>query len=595
MLRSGDEIGPYTLINKLGKGAFGVVWLAERRTRITTTTAALKIPLDDEITIESIKNEADLWVRASGHPNVLPIIEANIYDEQIIIASEYAPDGSLDSFLKRNGGVPPIESAVEIVAGILAGLEHLHSRSIIHRDLKPANILFQGATPRLADFGISRVLKSTGQSSNIMGTPSYMAPEAFDGKRNEQTDIWSVGVIFYQLLAGHLPYREEDITSLVGAILMRNPEPLPANVPKSLQNVVARALAKDTSLRYKSAAEMRAALRNPHETDPNFHVDKSIFTRQSPVQTMPPLPVHAPPAKRSNAPHVIYAIAGLAALAIIILGLGTLLKSDEKNAAVSEEKSAFANNRNAAAVNNVSVAAANVSKNQSTPVPVVTLTPPSGNLGVLDELNGSSTGNASGISYIDALNGKAAVFSRASESRIEYGNSIPTEGTLEWWINIKSGYSYTDYKLSSNEPHALLFTTAAGDVWYPGSAWLTLHSDGKVVFDLATTKYDGPKQTLIARNTGFTFNKWHALGISFGSQGQYIMLDGVIIASAPQNKQKLGRGGTHDAPVDIPTIGELVSGFWENNRYDSGFEGSVDRFRISNSQKDWYLSAESPK
>ncbi len=297
MLRSGDEIGPYTLINKLGKGAFGVVWLAERRTQITTTTAAIKIPLDEDISIESIKHEADLWVRASGHPNVLPIIEANIYDEQIIIASEYAPDGSLEAYLKKHGKAPTIESAVEIVAGILSGLEHLHSRNIIHRDLKPANILFQGNTPRLADFGISRVLKSTSQSSNIMGTPSYMAPEAFDGKRNEQTDIWSVGVIFYQLLAGHLPYREEDITSLVGAILMRNPEPLPREVPKPLQNVIARALAKDVNVRYKSAAEMRSALRNPHETDPNFQAEKSIYTVQSPINTLPPQPVYSQPEK----------------------------------------------------------------------------------------------------------------------------------------------------------------------------------------------------------------------------------------------------------------------------------------------------------
>ncbi len=341
MLHSGDEIGPYTLINKLGKGAFGVVWLAERRTQITTTTAALKIPLDEDISIESIKNEADLWVRASGHPNVLPIIEANIYDEQIIIASEYAPDGSLDAWLKKNGKAPTVESAVEIVSGILAGLEHLHSRNIIHRDLKPANILFQGTTPRLADFGISRVFKSTSQSSNIMGTPSYMAPEAFDGKRNEQTDVWSVGVIFYQLLAGHLPYQEEDITSLVGAILMRNPKPLPSGVPKPLQNVIARALAKDKNVRYKSAAEMRSALRNPHETDPNFQPEKSILTIVSPsVNTSPPQSFHQPIKEKSNTPHLIYAIAGLVAVLIVVglIGIYYLPISQNKSAEAETTK-----------------------------------------------------------------------------------------------------------------------------------------------------------------------------------------------------------------------------------------------------------------
>lgn len=261
MMRAGDQIGPYTLITKLGRGAFGIVWLAERRTTITTTSAALKIPLDADIELEAIRQEANLWVRASGHPNVLPIIEANIYDEYVVIASEYAPDGSLEAWLNKHGGkAPSIEAAVDVISGVLAGLEHLHSRHIIHRDLKPANILFQGNTPRLADFGVSRVLKTTSQSTVSAGTPAYMAPEAFDGKRNERTDLWSIGVLFYQLLTGRLPFPQTDITSLVGAILNRNPDPLPATVPAPFGAIINRALAKDASRRYQSAAEMRADL-----------------------------------------------------------------------------------------------------------------------------------------------------------------------------------------------------------------------------------------------------------------------------------------------------------------------------------------------
>jgi serine/threonine protein kinase len=323
MPRAGEQIGPYTLVNKLGRGAFGVVWLAERRTQITTTNAALKIPLDDDIDLNEIKQEADLWVRASGHPNVLPIIEADIYDDQIIIASEYAPDGSLTAWLNKRGGkAPNIETAVEIVCGILAGLEHLHARNIIHRDLKPANILFQSDTPRLADFGISRVLKSTSQSSIVAGTPAYMAPEAFDGKRNEQTDVWSIGVIFYLLLAGRLPFPQADITSLVGAILTRNPEPLPLSVPAPYQEIIARALAKDPRQRFKSAAEMRAALRNPRETNPNIERERNTFTaRPSPANTIPPQSFHSQPEKKSNAPRLIYAVTGLLAVFIVVVGI----------------------------------------------------------------------------------------------------------------------------------------------------------------------------------------------------------------------------------------------------------------------------------
>ena len=235
-LRSGDQIGPYTLVSKLGRGAFGVVWLAERRTAIAITKAALKLPLDDEIDIETVKQEADLWEQASGHPNVLPIIEANIYGDHVVIASEFVPDGSLESWMKRHGGkAPSIEAAVDMVVGILAGLEHLHSRHIIHRDLKPANILLQGQTPRLADFGIARVLKTVNHSATVAGTPHYMAPETFDGKRSPQTDVWAVGVILYQLLSGSLPYCGTDITALMAAIVRGIPTPLPTSIPKSLQ------------------------------------------------------------------------------------------------------------------------------------------------------------------------------------------------------------------------------------------------------------------------------------------------------------------------------------------------------------------------
>ncbi|HXG94367.1 MAG TPA: protein kinase [Blastocatellia bacterium] len=263
MFRAGDQIGPYTLVRKLGSGAFGAVWLADRQTPIATMRVALKVPHGEDIEIEAIKQEAAMWVQASGHPNVVPIIEANIYDGQVVIASEYIDSGSLEQWLAQNGGkAPTIEVAVEIATGILYGLEHLHSRHIIHRDLKPANLLLQGQIARLADFGISRMLKTTSKTALAAGTPSYMAPEAFDGKRNEQTDLWSVGVILYQMLAGRLPFPQTDMTSLIGAIVSKNPDPLPISVPAPLQAVINRAMAKDPALRFRTAVEMRIALRN---------------------------------------------------------------------------------------------------------------------------------------------------------------------------------------------------------------------------------------------------------------------------------------------------------------------------------------------
>jgi hypothetical protein len=263
MLRSGDKVGQYVLIKKLGSGAFGTVWLGERRTAVTSTQAALKFALDDAVDMEAVRQEANLWVRASGHPNVLPIIEADIYDGQLVIASEYAPDGSLEEWLRQHGGkAPTVEAAVDIIAGILAGLEHLHARGIIHRDLKPANTLFQGEVPRLADFGISRALSAI-HSGGVAGTPFYMAPEAFDGVRSVQTDVWSAGVILYQLLAGHLPFPQRDMASLLKSVLHDAPAE-PANfIPIFLKSIINRALAKDPLKRYGSAAEMRADVKSP--------------------------------------------------------------------------------------------------------------------------------------------------------------------------------------------------------------------------------------------------------------------------------------------------------------------------------------------
>jgi serine/threonine protein kinase len=256
MFYENQKIGSYILISRLGKGGFGEVWLAEKRSQFVTKKVAVKLPLDEQINFDAIRQEAMLWEQASGHANVLPIIDADVYDGQVVIVSEYADGGSLYDRLKAEGKFP-VNEAVETTVGILNGLEFLHNKRIIHRDIKPQNILLQGNTPRLADFGISRAMNTAAISSAIIGTDAYMSPEAFDGKRSVQSDVWAVGVVLYQLLKGSLPFAQEHPSERMFAILQKEFEPLPNEVPESLQVIVANALAKLPENRYASAGAMR--------------------------------------------------------------------------------------------------------------------------------------------------------------------------------------------------------------------------------------------------------------------------------------------------------------------------------------------------
>jgi TonB family protein len=266
MLQPNDQVGPYKLLQYLGSGAFGEVWLAEKETAVTKIRVALKLPRKTDVDLDTVKQEAAIWEQAKGHPNVLPLIDADIYrvgeQEYVGIASEYADGGSLKDWLEKHGGkAPTTRAAVEMCAGILSGLAHLHARHIVHRDLKPENIMLQGETPRLTDFGLARVLKAGVSShSQVSGTPLYMAPEAFDGKRSARSDVWSVGVIFYQMLTGRLPFAGPDMMVLMKAILMDTPAPLPPEVPQNLRLAVDQALQKEAPNRLASASAMRAAL-----------------------------------------------------------------------------------------------------------------------------------------------------------------------------------------------------------------------------------------------------------------------------------------------------------------------------------------------
>jgi TonB family protein len=210
-----------------------------------------------------------------------------------------------------------------------------------------------------------------------------------------------------------------------------------------------------------------------------------------------------------------------------------------------------------------------------------------------DTLAGSTVGAASGVQWANEIGNRGAVFSAANASRIEYPGIIPPEGTLEFWIKVNGGYHYQNFQLQTNQDSALVFSSDAqgGDVIWPGTTKFSVSRDGILSYWMATSKYDKPHAVPTnTRKTKFRFGEWHAIGLSYGRQGQYIMLDGKVMASSPDRTQTFGAAGNHLEPLDIPTIGETVSHFWARHRFEGGFDGSLAAFRVSARQNDWLLA-----
>ncbi len=257
---AGTSIGPYRLDRLLGRGTFGEVWLASRAGALATTMIALKIPIRHPGFLELVRAEAQAWTRASGHPNIVSIFEADILDGQIVIASEFIDGGSLKDLIQSRP--ISINEAVSFCIGILTGLEYLHGRQILHRDLKPANVMIQAGIAKLTDFGLAKATDDELSAHVLAGTPAYMAPEAFQGQQSVASDLWSVAIILYELLIGETPFQSDRLIDLIHDICNAQPITLTHEIPTSLKEILRVGLIKDPNARFKSAAQMRARLVN---------------------------------------------------------------------------------------------------------------------------------------------------------------------------------------------------------------------------------------------------------------------------------------------------------------------------------------------
>jgi len=260
------EIGKYRIVEQVGEGAMGVVYRATDP--VLNRTVAIKVMCDAVARDDDLRGRFLPEAQAAGslqHPNVITIYDFGEVDGHLFIAMEFVEGQDLETLAARNIPLPLIDK-LDIVIDVLSGLAFAHKRGIVHRDIKPANIRIDDeGRARVMDFGIAHLsAASMTRTGTMVGTPAYMAPEQIVGTPvSPATDLFSVGIVLYELLSGSKPFQGESIQGIMYLIVS---QPAPAlnaaklGIPTALESIVNRAMAKDAGDRYPSAVEMANAL-----------------------------------------------------------------------------------------------------------------------------------------------------------------------------------------------------------------------------------------------------------------------------------------------------------------------------------------------
>ena len=261
-----DRVGKYSVLSELGRGATAVVYLGEdefnaRKIAIKVANAQEGMAEDEAKRFHKLfLNEASLVGKLS-HPNIVAVFDAVVDGDVRYIVMEYVPGGSLKQYCSETN-LLPVRQAVLVIFKACRALEYAFQNGVIHRDIKSANILLSERDDiKISDFGTAQISHSTQtQIDGFVGSPAYMSPEQINEESpSVQTDIYSLGVVMYELLAGRLPYQASSTVAMINKILTEEPTPLKTlrpELPEPLLKIVHRALAKDPKARYSTWFEM---------------------------------------------------------------------------------------------------------------------------------------------------------------------------------------------------------------------------------------------------------------------------------------------------------------------------------------------------
>ncbi|MDZ4128263.1 MAG: serine/threonine-protein kinase, partial [Hydrogenophaga sp.] len=265
-------LGRYQVEKELGKGAMGVVYQG-RDPKIGRTVAIKTLALSAEFEGSELVDVRERFFREAEtagrlqHPNIVTIFDAGEEHDLAFIAMEFLPGRDLVEY-SRPGTLLPVATVLSIGEQVALALEHAHRQQVVHRDIKPANVMFDAATQsvKVTDFGIARITGSSKTKTGmVLGTPSFMSPEQLAGLHVDgRSDLYSLGVMLFQLLTGSLPLKGDSMAALMYQIA-NQPAPsvrsLRPDLSQALADVLERALAKSPADRFQSGAELAAQLR----------------------------------------------------------------------------------------------------------------------------------------------------------------------------------------------------------------------------------------------------------------------------------------------------------------------------------------------
>ena len=273
----------YTITARLGKGAMGTVYRAtdtQSGREVALKVISSELVVDPDM-LERFKREGEALSKLK-HPNIVEFLDAFQHGEHYVIVMEYVSGGSLHELISK--GPLPLDRANRIALELCDALIRSHHLNIVHRDIKPENVLIaEDGTPKLADFGVARLSEGTRmtKSGTQVGTPYYMSPEAWEGKPlDAQADIWSLGVILFEMLTGQVPFGGDTGAAVMNKVLTTQPpdmKKLRAEVPPKLAQIIKQMLTRDKTRRYPTMRQLAADLERGQLSQGT--VNASVYTR----------------------------------------------------------------------------------------------------------------------------------------------------------------------------------------------------------------------------------------------------------------------------------------------------------------------------